>query len=212
MALEARLVRSAAGDLDVRRTGMGPRRSREAGRALAASRGAEPIRLLVIIGFAGGLEPGALAGQVVVADELRARGGERVVCGAASVLAAALERRGVGVRRGVIACAPRPVLGRERARLRDELGAIAADMESLWLAQAAHAQALGVVRVLADAPSEGVWRPWRGVQRLLAARGALKQASSALGAWARTEAPRGVGDGLGLCASAPMGADAPGTN
>ena len=212
MALEARLIRSAAPALDVRRSGVGRRRSRASGAALAE---AGPIGLLVIMGFAGGLEPHAASGQIVVADELRARGEEVLSCDAAGLLAGALDGAGVEVRRGVVASVPRPALGGERARLREELGALAADMESLWLARATNAQAVGVVRVLGDAPQDGLWRPWEGAQRLLAARNALRQAAAALGGFfAGTQAPRGVQDALGLCASPPHdgGTRVPGTN
>jgi hypothetical protein len=197
-AFEARLIRSAAPALDVRRTGMGRRRSQAASSALAHG---APVPLLVIAGFAGGLEAGARAGEVVVVEELRGVAGERRRCGAASTLAEVLEGAGIRVRRGVVVSAPRPVLGASRARLRAQLGAVAADMESLWLAPAVPVEALGVVRVLADAPRAGLWRPWEGVQRLLAAREALRAVAAALAGWAGAQSPSGVGDALGLSAS-----------
>jgi len=200
IALEARLIRAAAPALEVRRTGMGRRRAQAAARALARE---APVPLLVVVGFAGGLAPGARAGEVVVAEELRGAAGERVRCGAASLLAEILEEAGIRVSRGVIASSPRPVLGASRRRLREQLGALAADMESLWLAPAVPAEALGVVRVLADAPRTGLWRPWEGVRRLVAARDALRQVATALGDWAGAQAPSGVGDALGLSASPP---------
>jgi 4-hydroxy-3-methylbut-2-en-1-yl diphosphate reductase len=190
MALEQRLIRSSAPVLDVRRTGMGRRRSEAAGAALGS---AQPVPLLVIMGFAGGLGPDARAGQVLVADEIRGTAGELVACDAADLLASALTRAGVEVRRGVVASAARPVLGAARARMHERLGAVAADMESLWLARAANAQRLAVVRVLADAPAAGIWRPWRGVHSLLAARDALRRAAEAVGALASDHEPWGVG-------------------
>jgi 4-hydroxy-3-methylbut-2-enyl diphosphate reductase len=201
MALEARLISAAAPGLEVRRTGIGPRRARAAARALADG---PPLSLLVIMGFAGGLAPGASGGEVVVADELRGPAGERLACPAADLLTEVLEERGLEVRRGVVACSPRPALGRVRARLRGELGAVAADMESLWLAQTAGARSWGVVRVLADAPHAGIWRPWRGVRRFLAARRALRRVSAALADWASArESPRAE-DALGLSPSSPQ--------
>ena len=198
MALEARLIRSAAPLLDVRRTGVGRRRALASGRALARE-GA--IGMLVIAGFGGGLERGARAGEIVVADELRGPGGERLECSAASVLATGLQGAGIEPRRGVLVCSRRPVLGRARTRLHDRHGALAADMESIWLAREARAQQLAVVRVLADAPAAGVWRPWRGVEHALAARRALIVLARALGDWANARAQVGVGDALGLSAS-----------
>lgn len=190
MAYEARLISAAAPGLDVRRTGVGRRRACASAEEIASG---SPVRLLVVMGFAGGLEPDACAGAVVIADELRGREGERVACGAAGMLAAALEGEGVAVRRGAVASVTRPALGRGRTRLHDELGAIAADMESLWLAQAVSADALAVVRVVSDAPRAGVWRPLRGAEGLLAARASLRRAAAAVGRLANAQLSSGVG-------------------
>jgi len=182
MRFEASLISRAAPGLAVRRTGIGPRRS---WRAAAYLQNAEPSGMLVVMGFAGGLEPGARAGEVVIAQELRGPRGERVPCTGAELLARALADSGVEVRRGVIACAPRPALGRARARLREE-GAIAADMESLWLAQGARG-AFGVVRVIADGPGGAMWHPAQGLARFRQARAALRASAAALASWERAE-------------------------
>ncbi len=153
--------------------------------------------MLVVMGFAGGLEQDSGAGEVVVAQELRGPRGERVRCAGAALLEGALVESGVDVRRGVIACVPRPALGRARARLREE-GAIAADMESLWLAQGAHGEAFGVVRVIADGPGAAIWRPARGLAHFRDARAGLTAAASALGRWERGVRSYRVGDALGF--------------
>lgn len=193
MRFEASLISKAAPGLAVRRTGIGPRRSRRAAVYLQSS----APSMLVVMGFAGGLEQDSGAGEVVVAQELRGPRGERVRCAGAALLEAALLESGVDVRRGVIACVRRPALGRARARLREE-GAIAADMESLWLAQGALGDAFGVVRVIADGPGGAIWRPARGLARFRDARAGLTAAASALGRWERGVRSYRVGDALGF--------------
>ena len=153
--------------------------------------------MLVVMGFAGGLEQDSRAGEVVVAQELRGPRGERVRCAGAALLERALIESGVEVRRGVIACVPRPALGRARARLRAQ-GAIAADMESLWLAPGARGEAFGVVRVIADGPGGAISQPTRGFARFRDARAGLRAAASALGRWERAERSWRVGDALGF--------------
>jgi nucleoside phosphorylase len=202
MALEARLVASAAPALRVRRTGIGRRRALAAGTAL---REREPVGLLVVVGFAGGLDQGARAGEVVVPDDVRGAAGERVRCSAAELLAEVLLAGGIGVRRGPVASVPRPVLGRARATLREQTGAVAAEMETLWLAEGARPESLGVVRVIADVPSVGLWRPWRGAQRFIAACAALRRAASVLGAWASVQESDRVVDALGFEPSGQLG-------
>jgi nucleoside phosphorylase len=196
MVLEARLV-SAPG-LCVRRIGIGRRRAHAAGVAIRRD---GPPALLVVIGLAGGLEPGARAGEVVVAGELRGRAGERVECPAADLLAGVLAARGIGVRKGAVASVGRPVLGSARSELRLQTGAVAADMESLWLVEAAGAPAFGVVRVIADAPRSGAWVPWQSPARFLAACRILRRVAGALGEWALAEPSYRVADALGFASS-----------
>jgi nucleoside phosphorylase len=196
MALEARLV-SAPG-LRVRRTGVGRRRAHAAGVAIHRD---GPPALLVVIGFAGGLEPGARAGEVVVAGELCGRAGERVRCPAADLLGRVLAARGIGARGGAVASVVRPVLGSGRSELRGQTGAVAADMESLWLVEAAAAPAFGVVRVIVDAPRSGAWAAWASPARFLAACRALRSVAGALGEWALAEPSYRVADALGFASS-----------
>jgi nucleoside phosphorylase len=195
MALEARLVASAAPALRVRKTGIGMRRARAAGATLSAR---QPPGPLVVMGFAGGLDAQTLVGEVVVPDELCGPAGERVRCSAADLLAEALLAGGVSVRRGIVASVERPVLGSARARLRARTGALAADMESLWLAEGAGAEGFGVVRVIADTRSAGVWNPWRGAERFIGACRALRQAAAALDDWVRAQEHDRVVDTLGF--------------
>ncbi len=152
--------------------------------------------MLIVMGFAGGLEPGARAGEIVIAKELRGPCGERVSCTHEPLLEEALARNGISARRGVIACAPRPVLGHARARLHGE-GAIAADMESLWLAQGAR-EGFAVLRVIADGPREGISLPWRSLARFRDACRALRRAGAALERFASVERSCRVGDALGF--------------
>ena len=196
MALEARLV-SAPG-LRVRKTGIGRRRANAAGVAIRRD---GPPALLVVMGLAGGLEPGARAGEEVVAGELRGRAGERVECPAADLLAGVLAARGIEVRQGAVASVPRPVLGSARSELRRRTGAVATEMESLWLVEAARAPVFGVVRVIADAPRSGAGAPWPGPARFLAACRALRGVARALGEWALAEPPCRVPDALGFASS-----------
>ena len=72
--------------------------------------------------------------------------------GRADQLAGALERRGLDVRHGPIASVARLAMGDARVRLR-ERGAIAVDMESVWLAPGAGARPFAVVRVISDTPA-----------------------------------------------------------
>jgi 4-hydroxy-3-methylbut-2-enyl diphosphate reductase len=175
--LEARLISSGAPGVRVRKTGMGPRRSD----AAAASLREEALSALLIMGFGGGLDPASKAGEVVVADELYAPDGARISCPGADALAQALVANGMSARRGAVVSARRPALGQKRERLR-ERGAIAVDMESVWLAQAAGARPLSVVRVLLDTPARGLWRPSLTLSGLLRASAVLRRAAAALSA------------------------------
>jgi nucleoside phosphorylase len=202
MALEARLVASAAPALRVRTTGIGRRRSRAAGAAL---RERDQAGMLVVMGLAGGLEAQAGVGEVVVPDEVCGPAGERVRCSAADLLAEVLLAGGVGVRRGIVASVPRPVLGSARARLRAQTGALAADMESLWLAEGAGPESFGVVRAISDAPNAGVWNPWHGAERFMGACRMLRQAARALDAWVRAQEHGRLVDALGFERSGQLG-------
>lgn len=182
MHLEARLISSAAPGLRVRRTGAGPRHARRAAGELAQAVGEGQ---LLVLGFGGGLERSGRAGEVVVAEQVLGPGDERLEVHGAEELAAWLRARGLPARRGTAASVPRPALGGQRERLAAR-GAAVADMESLWLLdglQEAGGGAGGVLRVIADTPSSGLWRPWRGLRSLIEAARSLRAVAVALEDW-----------------------------
>jgi 4-hydroxy-3-methylbut-2-enyl diphosphate reductase len=187
MALEAWLIASGAPGLRVRTTGIGPRRSRAAARSLRG----EMLAGLLIMGFGGGLEPGSRAGEAVVADELHGPRGVRVACHGAAALTRVLGDGGLPVRRGAVVSVPRPALGSARVRLRAE-GAIAADMESLWLAAGAGERPFGVVRVLADAPAQGRCRASLTIPGLVRAALALRRAAMLVDTCWETDSARAM--------------------
>lgn len=157
---------------------MGPRRSRAAVPALLA----EPGGALLVMGFGGGLREDARPGDVVVAREVRGPGGEWVECDDAQGLAAALEGHGLPVACGTVLSITRPAVGKTRAKLR-ETGALAADMESLWLAPGAGARPFAVVRVLSDTPTRELTRPLSTVAGVVRASRMLRKVAAALHDW-----------------------------
>lgn len=184
-ALRARRSGSA---LRVVRTGMGPLRATEfAEDRFAAADPGEPV---VVAGIGGGLAPGLRAGDIVVASAVRGVSGQVVPVPSAPLLANELRRLGLRVHVGPIVSSPAVVDGPARRRLADT-GALAVDMESLWLAEAAGDRPLAVLRSIVDTPEHPLWRPGtlgRGVAGLRA----LRRAVPALAAWARATGPREV--------------------
>jgi 4-hydroxy-3-methylbut-2-enyl diphosphate reductase len=179
LRLEAAMIRAGARGAAVHRTGMGPRRARAAAPSLLDRPGA----MLVVMGFGGGLDEHSEVGDVVVADAVLGPDGERVLCAGARELAGALERRGLGVRCGPVASVARLAMGAARVELR-ERGAIAVDMESVWLARGAGERPFAVVRVISDTPARELTRPLATVAGVARASGALRRAAGALGEWA----------------------------
>ncbi|MBQ0924315.1 5'-methylthioadenosine/S-adenosylhomocysteine nucleosidase family protein [Saccharopolyspora endophytica] len=195
MRLEASALRSALGgavtgqealrtaglgadSVTVRRTGYGPRRSASSAvRLLAAD-----FDVLVIAGLAGGLSPEVRSGDVIVADELR---GHREVlrCDTAHSLAAELTRSGFPVRCGPVVTADALVRGQRRAELA-ATGALAVDMESAVLAQAAGHRPLAVVRVVVDTAQQPLLRPGT-VHRAMSGLARLHAVGSCLRRWGR---------------------------
>jgi 4-hydroxy-3-methylbut-2-enyl diphosphate reductase len=183
MRLEALLVRSSAGRARVYRTGMGPRHARAAARALLH----EPGHALLVLGFCGGLDGDSEPGEVVVAEQVLAAQDEghgplRVACAGVQELSAALVQSGLRVRSGAIVGVSRLALGERRAQL-GQGGAIAVDMESVWLAAGAGGRPFGVVRVMLDSPSHELLRPQMAAGAVRAAV-ALRRAAGALQEWA----------------------------
>lgn len=178
LRLEALMIRSGVSRGRVRRTGMGPRRARAAAAWLLE----DPARALLVMGFAGGLDEHSEVGDVVVADEVQGPDGTSVACAGAEGLTEALERRGLRVRRGVVASVTRIAMGDARVALR-ERGAVAVDMESVWLAAGAAGRPFAVVRVISDTPARELTRPLATVAGVARASAALRRAATALGAW-----------------------------
>jgi 4-hydroxy-3-methylbut-2-en-1-yl diphosphate reductase len=184
LRLEALLVRSIAGGVRVHTTGMGPHRARAAARGLLDERG----DALLVLGFCGGLDEQSRPGEVVVAEEVLAAEDEghrpeRVICQGVEELGAAFARSGLRVRGGPVVCVSRLALGERRAQLRKG-GAIAVDMESVWLAAGAGGRPFGVVRVVLDSPTHELLRPQAAVGAVRAARALRRAAATALHEWA----------------------------
>ncbi len=149
---------------------MGPNRARAAARGMSL----QTAGSLLVIGFCGGLGADSVPGEVIVADEVYAASDEGHAEGAVSCvlrdeLVIRLTGRGLKVRCGPIVCVSRLALGERRAELHAG-GAIAVDMESVWLAAAAAQRPFGVVRVVLDSPSHELLRPGAVFGALRAAR------------------------------------------
>jgi 4-hydroxy-3-methylbut-2-enyl diphosphate reductase len=179
MRVEAVLISSAARGSLVRKTGMGPARARASARELGGGSAAA----MLVLGFCGGLDESSQPGEVIVAEEVYAALDEGhpevpVACDLAQPLLSRLTGLGMKVRLGRIVCVSRLALGERRAALHAG-GAIAVDMESVWLAAGAAGRPFGVVRVVLDSPSHELMRP-QAVGGALRAALALRRVASAL--------------------------------
>lgn len=182
MRVEAALIAWGARGARVRKTGMGPARSKAAAGALAR----EHADALLVLGFCGGLDEGSVPGEVIVAEEIAPAGDEGhleqpIALAAAGELLTLLAGRGMKVRSGRIACVSRLALGERRRELHAQ-GAIAVDMESVWLAAAAGDRPCGVVRVVLDSPSHELLRP-QAVSGALRAASVLRKVARSLHEW-----------------------------
>jgi 4-hydroxy-3-methylbut-2-enyl diphosphate reductase len=187
LRLEAALIRSGARGARVQPTGMGRERSRAAARRLSA----EPGAMMLVAGFCGALDDDSRPGDVIVADEVFSApdepdGGERVACEGAGRIARALTARGIEARSGPIVCVSRLALGERRSQLR-AAGAIAVDMESVWLAPAARGRPFAVLRVVLDSPTHELLRPGAAVSMVRAARVLRRAAAAAVNGWGTGE-------------------------
>jgi 4-hydroxy-3-methylbut-2-en-1-yl diphosphate reductase len=179
LRVEAALISSAAGGAIVRKTGMGPDRAKAAAGQLAGHAG----RAMLVLGFCGGLDAASVPGEVIVAEEVYAATDEgheeqRTSCDLAHELVSRLTGRGMKVRVGNVVCVSRLALGERRAELHAG-GAIAVDMESVWLAPGAGERPFGVVRVVLDSPEHELMRPQAALGALRAAW-ALRRVAGAL--------------------------------
>jgi 4-hydroxy-3-methylbut-2-enyl diphosphate reductase len=162
---------------DVVRMGMGHAKAAATGSRLAPT--LPPGRPLAIVGIAGGLEAGLEPGQLVVADALHGPDGDDPIP-LAHAEAVAAELRGIGrhVRVGALACSTAIVHGAARADLAQG-GALAVEMESVWLARAVLDHPLVVVRAVGDTEQHGF------VSGNIRALMALRGLRPALESWAR---------------------------
>jgi 4-hydroxy-3-methylbut-2-enyl diphosphate reductase len=168
------------------RTGMGRSRARIA----AARAAAVDAPGVAIVGVCGAAAPGLAAGDVIVATEVRDPDGRRVELAAGALLAAGLRRAGLRVHLGPIASVDHIAGRSERAAL-GAAGALGVDMESAWLAAAAHGRPLAVVRVVVDAAGRDVRDPRTVVAGVRALR-SLRRVRGPLAAWARALGDRQV--------------------
>jgi len=136
----------------------------------------------VIAGCCGALDEALAPGEVVVATEVRGPEGARACPGAVD-LAAALGRCGLRTHAGPIVSADHIVRGQERAELAAG-GALAVDMESAWLAEAANGLPLAVVRTVLDTPSREIFNPVATAVGSVRAYRALSRCGPALAEWA----------------------------
>lgn len=183
MRIEAALISSASGWPLVRKTGMGPGRAKAAAGELASAQ----AQAMLVLGFCGGLDAGSVPGEVIVAEHVYAADDEghepqRVSCELTGQLVQRLTGRGLKVRKGNVVCVSRLALGERRAQLRAG-GAIAVDMESVWLAAGAGERPFGVVRVVLDSPGHELLRV-RALGGALRAALALRRVAGALHEWA----------------------------
>jgi len=199
LGVEGALVRSAWRGARVRKTGMGTQKSIAAAPGLAR----EPAEGLLVLGFCGGLDARARPGEVIVATEVYSATDEghapaRVRCPHAEPIAAALGSRGLDVRSGPMVCVSKIAVGERRERLLAD-GALAVEMESVWLAAGNAGRTLSVVRVVLDSPSHELMRP-RAVFSAMRAARALRTVAGELRGWTLSQARPGsanAADGAG---------------
>jgi hypothetical protein len=121
----------------------------------------EHVSCLLSCGFAGGLDPAAAAGDIVIADAIVAGRDRRLAVdeSIAARLARALTEAGVAYRRGAIAGVDRILASPADKRLIGAgSGALAADMESHVMAEAAGPTPIAVMRVVLDPADRAIPR------------------------------------------------------
>jgi 4-hydroxy-3-methylbut-2-enyl diphosphate reductase len=176
MSVEARAVRAGAPWAQVERIGMGPRRAARS--AAAADRG----RAVLLAGFCGALDDALEPGDIVLASELRDPAGETVQTADPTILAGVLRRGGLRVHVGPIASSVRLVRG-ERRRELSRTGALAVDMESVWLAPAIHHRPFLAMRVVLDTASRELHRPLQTLTGFTTAYRSLRRACELAEEW-----------------------------
>jgi hypothetical protein len=181
LALRRGLRGSGSRGPQVRRTGMGPRRS-----AASARRWCGDAAGLAVAGVAGALRPGFHPGDVVVAREIVSESA-RVACPAAPLVVGTARRSGLTAHSGTVWSAPTLVHGAERARLTAR-GADVVDMESATFAAAVGDSPLVCARVIVDTPRRPLLGPWT-VPGGIAALRSLRSLAPTLRFWAAALGP-----------------------
>ena len=186
LRIEQALIASALRGPRVHKTGMGPAKSKHAAPALLGGGGhaaAEQQPLLLVVGFCGGLDEESVPGEVIIPTHIYAATDEghdeqRTECDLAGHLVGHLAGRGLKLRSGGLVSVSKIAVGERREMLR-ATGAIAVDMESVWLASGSRGRPFGVVRVVLDSPSHELLRVQAIAGALRAAR-ALRRVAGAL--------------------------------
>ena len=192
LRIEARAARRGLGrhglatDAWVLRTGYGARRSA----AAAARLRAYDADAVAVTGTCGGLAPGLMPGDVIVATEVAGPDGTVVSCPSAPVLAGELRRAGLRVHEGRIATLASMFDAAERTAAA-AAGAIAVDMESAYLLAGAAGRPAAVVRAVSDMADRPLLRPGVVTGGIAALR-SLRLAGPALAAWAAAAGSRQV--------------------
>jgi 4-hydroxy-3-methylbut-2-enyl diphosphate reductase len=178
---ERTAVRGVLPGATVIRTGMGVTRAERTVARTGVGEG--PV---AVLGVAGGIAPHVLAGDVVVASEIRSERGA-FPCPSAPLLAALLRRAGLRVHVGPLATisGSKPTTTAEERQRLESSGAIAVDMESASIAAAAAACGvpLAAVRVVTDTAAAPLWHPGI-VKRGFVALRAVRRIAPLLQQWA----------------------------
>jgi 4-hydroxy-3-methylbut-2-enyl diphosphate reductase len=182
LSIEALVLRSGLREARVIRTGAGPKRSQSAALRLAGS----PDSALAVAGVCGGVDPELQPGDVIVASELQGGPGTYKLTDP-EALVDAIRALGTTARLGPIRSESHIVRGTERERIR-ESGAIAVDMESRWLSEAAGERPFAVLRVVVDTPHRELLR-LGAIPDGLRALATLRRIAPALEAWSQATTP-----------------------
>jgi 4-hydroxy-3-methylbut-2-enyl diphosphate reductase len=151
LRLEAIAMRRGAPDADIERIGMGPVAATAARVRLAQRERAG--RPLLLAGLGGGLHERLRPGAVVVATSIGSvQTGEAVALRGATEVAELLEHAGLRAHLGPVVCSPKILHGAEARRDAASAGALAVEMEALWLTPLAERHPFAVVRVVLDTP------------------------------------------------------------
>ena len=180
LRVEAAAVRRGlrGGGALVIRTGMGPDRAR----AAAKSPEHAEARALAVAGVCGAISPDLRPGDIVVATEVRTPDGLAIRC-SSGPLAAALKALGFEPHLGPILSWPR-IGDRDEREAMAATGAIAVDMESAWLAEAAAGRPFAVLRVVVDTVERDLGHVLATVTGGIHALRILRRAVPAIPRWA----------------------------